>query len=150
MRFKKADVATAQPDMTPMIDVVFQLIAFFMVVVNFSAVSADERIKLPISSLARPPLSPPEDPLVLNMDHRGVLFYSGLEISMEEFTPYLKNERRIADYRRRAKNSSKLATTVIIRASQETPTGKVQELVQMCRNCRDSWSGPLAACQMNH
>ena len=42
-------------DMTPMIDVTFQLIAFFMFVLNFSEVDQDQRINLPSSELARPP-----------------------------------------------------------------------------------------------
>ena len=34
--------------MTPMIDVTFQLIAFFMFVLNFSEVDQDQRINLPL------------------------------------------------------------------------------------------------------
>ena len=37
--------------MTPMIDVTFQLIAFFMFVLNFSEVDQDQRINLPLSEL---------------------------------------------------------------------------------------------------
>ena len=39
-------------DMTPMIDVTFQLIAFFMFVLNFSEVDQDQRVNLPSSELA--------------------------------------------------------------------------------------------------
>ena len=42
-------------DMTPMIDIVFQLIAFFMVITNFEQTQADERVKLPRDALAKPP-----------------------------------------------------------------------------------------------
>ena len=42
-------------DMTPMIDVVFQLLAFFMVITNFEQTQADERVKLPRDQLAKPP-----------------------------------------------------------------------------------------------
>ena len=41
--------------MTPMIDMTFQLIAFFMVLINFSEVEQDQRITLPASELAKPP-----------------------------------------------------------------------------------------------
>lgn len=133
MRFKKHELSGARPDMTPMIDIVFQLIAFFMVVINFSAVNADERIKLPVTQLARPPLAPAEDTLVLNLDARGVLYYAGSEITLEEFTPYLKRERQRSEYTRRVIGAEKLPTTVIIRAGRETPTGRVQQLIQMCQ-----------------
>ena len=52
--------------MTPMIDIVFQLIAFFMIVTNFEQTQADERVKLPADELARPPIAPREQELVIN------------------------------------------------------------------------------------
>lgn len=45
-------------DMTPMIDMTFQLIAFFMFVVNFSEAEQDDRIQLPSSQLAKPAEAP--------------------------------------------------------------------------------------------
>jgi biopolymer transport protein ExbD len=54
-------------DMTPMIDIVFQLITFFMVVINFDAADADERVRMAISDLARPPKVKPTGELVLQM-----------------------------------------------------------------------------------
>ncbi|MFN7292338.1 MAG: ExbD/TolR family protein, partial [Pirellula sp.] len=44
----------AEGDMTPMIDMVFQLIIFFMVLINFSQDDQNEKIKLPSSELAKP------------------------------------------------------------------------------------------------
>ena len=41
MRINKSDAALAEVDMTPMIDIVFQLIAFFMVISNFEQTQAD-------------------------------------------------------------------------------------------------------------
>lgn len=133
MRFKNPDVAGADPDMMPLIDIVFQLIAFFMVVINFSAVNADERIKLPVSVLARPADAPPEEPLTLNLDAEGIVLYNGQEIRLEDFRPFLQNERQLAEYRRLAAGAEKLRTTVILRAGRDIPFGKVQQLIQMCQ-----------------
>ena len=56
MRFKrKAQPESPELDMTPMIDMTFQLIAFFMVLLNFGESEIDARIKLPSSQLAKPP-----------------------------------------------------------------------------------------------
>ena len=49
---------SAESDMTPMIDMAFQLIAFFMVLINFSEADQNERIHLPSSELAKPPDAP--------------------------------------------------------------------------------------------
>ena len=54
-------------DMTPMIDMAFQLIAFFMLVINFSDVEQDQRIHLPASELAKPPQAPYEEPLTIHL-----------------------------------------------------------------------------------
>ncbi len=54
-------------DMTPMIDIVFQLLTFFMVVINFEAADADERVKMAVSDLARPPKVKPAETLVVQV-----------------------------------------------------------------------------------
>ena len=58
MRFKRKTENIFEGDLTPMIDVVFQLIAFFMLIINFSEVVKSEEIQLPLSELAKPPEEP--------------------------------------------------------------------------------------------
>ena len=67
MKFQKTEPAVAEVDMTPMIDIVFQLIAFFMVISNFEQTQADERVKLPADQLARPAKTKRDNELVLNI-----------------------------------------------------------------------------------
>ena len=60
MRVKSREVGELlEADMTPMIDIVFQLIAFFMVLVNFTQVDQDARVVLPSSVLSKPPEKQP-------------------------------------------------------------------------------------------
>ena len=40
--------------MTPMIDMTFNLIAFFMLLINFSQSEQNDRVILPVSELAKP------------------------------------------------------------------------------------------------
>ena len=47
----KMDIS-AEGDMTPMIDMTFQLIAFFMVLINFAEDNNNQTIKLPASEIA--------------------------------------------------------------------------------------------------
>ena len=47
-------------DLTPMIDMTFLLIAFFMLLINFSEVDRAEEIMLPSSMLAKPPETRPD------------------------------------------------------------------------------------------
>ena len=56
MKFNKAKTSEIlEGDLTPMIDMTFQLIAFFMLLINFSEVDRAEEITLPLAVLAIPP-----------------------------------------------------------------------------------------------
>ena len=44
----------AEPNLTPLLDVVFQLITFFMLVINFSSENYDQRVRLPVAESAVP------------------------------------------------------------------------------------------------
>src|SRR5215510_10060323 len=70
----------AEPNLTPLLDVVFQLITFFMLVINFSNDNYDQRVRLPVAGTARPVEEGEkvaEDRLVLNVDTRGHLLMNG-------------------------------------------------------------------------
>ena len=48
MRFRRKSTQILEGDLTPMIDMTFQLIAFFMLIINFSEVEKSEEINLPL------------------------------------------------------------------------------------------------------
>jgi biopolymer transport protein ExbD len=56
----------AEPNLTPILDMVFQLITFFMLVINFKAQETDRKLKLPVVGSARPVDSKNDRILVLN------------------------------------------------------------------------------------
>jgi biopolymer transport protein ExbD len=117
-------------DMTPMIDVTFQLIAFFMFVLNFSEVDTDQRINLPASELARPPDAPYSAPLTVQMTANETILFAGDEMSADALQSALMREAQII----RAYPNKKLSdVTVVIRADRLAKTGKVQEIIQMCQ-----------------
>ncbi len=59
----------AEPDLTPMLDMVFQLVTFFMLVINFKGAALDQTLQLPVLGSARPLEWKGEfEPLVLNID----------------------------------------------------------------------------------
>ena len=62
MKIKSKEVDLAEGDLTPMIDMTFQLIAFFMVLINFSQTETNDRVVLPSSQLVKPPEAPLEFP----------------------------------------------------------------------------------------
>lgn len=144
MRFKNEKPAIVEINMTPMIDIVFQLIAFFMVVINFEQTQADERVKLPHDELARPPQTARPSKRVINIgydrDKQGeitsgpfvILPGIGRQFSWPRDQGGFKESLgRIA---RSLKRDEKLKeTTIEIRADVKTPGGVVTDVIGACQ-----------------
>ena len=131
MRFPKPKSKEADADLTPMIDMTFQLIAFFTVLINFSDAEQNERVKLPLSELAKPPESAIDDPIFLHLTKQGSVFFGGEEIpSVSGVEAYLVREANIMN----RKGQSPSDATVIIRADAAAKAGHVKQLIQTCQN----------------
>jgi biopolymer transport protein ExbD len=123
-------MAQAEMDMTPMIDVTFQLIAFFMFVLNFSEVDQDRRVNLPSSELAKPPEVAYEQPLTIQLTADEQIIFAGDYLSPDELKAALQREAQIIKTHPEKKVED---TTIIIRADRFAKTGKVQEIIQLCQ-----------------
>lgn len=117
--------------MTPMIDMTFQLIAFFMVLINFDASDQDERCLLPSSTLAKPPNVRSETPIVLQLLKDGTCVVGGQAYAdIALIKPVLQNEASILQL----KNKSPADANIIIRAHLSSKTGKVQDMIKLCQD----------------
>ena len=115
--------------MTPMIDMTFQLIAFFMVLLNFADTEQNERIRLPSSELAKPPETAFESPVVLQLTKNDTVLFGGDEIPISGLSRPLSLERQVIE----AKKRNPADATVIIRADADAKTGTVQTVIQKCQ-----------------
>lgn len=140
MKIPHAKPTIVEADMTPMIDMTFQLIAFFMIVTNFEQTQADERVKLPADRLARPPKVAREQSVVLNVGFERDL--SGNKLSPDPVIFYGTEKIRVLDYKSRLEREYQLSErqygeakardiTIEIRADGDVPTGLIQELIKM-------------------
>jgi len=117
-------------DYTPMIDMTFQLIAFFMILINFAEGEQDQRVQLPTSTLAKPPDAPFEAPITIQMVRDGEVIMNGqLLPEVNAIRPYLNNEKEVL----RLKNQSEKDATIIIRADRNAKTGFVQRVIKVCQ-----------------
>lgn len=115
-------------DLTPMIDMTFLLIAFFMLVINFSEAEQDQRVTLPESQLAIPPEQPYEDELTIHLTAGGRYAFGGRDLaSIDELRSALLLEKQLIE---RREDKQLADVTVIIRADQDAYTGWVQEVMQ--------------------
>lgn len=142
MKPRAPSIEMSDPDMTPMIDIVFQLLTFFMIAINFENTKADERVKLPKDVLAKPPEVKPEHELVLNFGFERTIdgkkkspiptiFYNGEDVEVGKLGPELEQEKRIME----AQHGKEVIkdVTVLIRADADVPTGLIQELIKKCQ-----------------
>lgn len=135
IRASKTSVS-AESDMTPMIDMTFQLIAFFMVLLNFGEGERDQRIHLPASEIAKPIDAPVQAPLVLQLDRDGMVLWGGERIPVEAMAQKLLVEQQIVEGvdMGSPKGDEKMATAnVVIRADGRVPTGTVKKLIAACQ-----------------
>jgi biopolymer transport protein ExbD len=130
MRVRKKDSGVYEGDLTPMIDMTFQLIAFFMVLINFTQAEQNERIQLPGSELAKPPEGPLEFPITLHLTKESDVIIGGQEIPMAALRPFLVKEKQVLESQKRSQTDA----TIVIRAHKEAQTGKVQELIKRCQD----------------
>jgi biopolymer transport protein ExbD len=130
MKVKRANVEPVEMDMTPMIDMTFQLIAFFMILINFDASEQDESIQLPLSALAKPPESALESPITIQLTKDGKPVLAGQPYdTVTSIKPLLENERYVLQSQGRSEKDA----TIIIRAHRDAKTGIVQEVIKTCQ-----------------
>ena len=121
--------STTDVDMTPMIDIVFQLITFFIFTLNFSDAEQDDRIQLPLSQLAKPVPGPVEKPITLQVTNTSSVIYAGELIPVPQIGGYLEREKAsLVNAGRQPADA-----TVIVRADGRAKTGEVQEVVKICQ-----------------
>jgi len=122
MRFRKQKNGKsgvgATLDLTPIVDVVFNLLIFFALSLNFAATSGGINVKLPSASSAEPVKS---EQLTINLTQSGQLYYNDKEISIDELPAKLKS---IEDKE----------SIVIIRADNTVPHGQVVEVMDIVKS----------------
>jgi biopolymer transport protein ExbD len=117
-------------DMTPMIDICFQLLTFFCFILNFSGAEQDERVMLPFSTLAKPPETAADTPITLQVTKEGHVIIVGQTFpAPDDALPTLNLERSLLEQ----KGKSPTDATVIIRGHRDAQTGAIQELIKVAQ-----------------
>jgi len=129
--------ASAEPNLTPILDMVFQLITFFMLVINFKSASMDLTLKLPVVGSARPvDMKGQEELLILNINSLGKLNVYGVE---KDIDSYIAGEAQASLIEARRDNpdlkpGDELPTSVVIRADKGTPFKLLNRVIKACQD----------------
>jgi biopolymer transport protein ExbD len=129
------ELSEGKPNLTPILDVVFQLVTFFMLVANFKAAAIDTTLKLPVVGSARPVEIQGERHIVLNIDKEGELRVYGRSMPIKE---YINNEMMVLALEQRRINpdfaeGDELPVTVVIRADRATPFPLLNRVIRTCQ-----------------
>lgn len=129
MKLRRPQSGIVEADLTPMIDMAFQLIAFFMVLINFTEADQDARVQVPSSALAKPPEAPLDAPITIQLTRDGEILFGGEILTAEGLNRYLIREADLL----RLKSKTAADATVIIRADAQIEAGKVQDVIKLCQ-----------------
>ncbi len=132
--------ANAEPNLTPVLDMVFQLITFFMLVINFKANLIDRAMELPIVGTARPVNK--EDhrmQIMVNLNSKGQFTVYNKPIPDEKIPDYIAMQAQSAKLSERRLNpnfdeNGELSTEVVIRADSATPFSKLYQVIKECQD----------------
>jgi biopolymer transport protein ExbD len=127
-----------EPNLTPLLDMVLQLVMFFMMVANFTMEQVNEDVKLPLAQSARPPDKSEVDVVYLNLNGEGKVMVTGRNEplnSMAEVKYYLQTSFKEAQDAAKARNdnSGQVKTVVIIRADQNADFAPVFNILRECK-----------------
>ena len=120
MSFLRKPTDEPRIDLTPMVDVVFLLLIFFMISTTFVE-SPGISIKLPESSAQTVDREPKEIKVYLSSE--GVIYHRDKKISLDDFKALLAQHQSEAEQ-----------TTVLLLADQESRHGKVVTLMDLARD----------------
>lgn len=121
------DPARMEVNMTPLLDVVLQLITFFMMLVHLGVqIEASEiEVRLPLAPAALPGGVIADDRLVVAVGPDGALLVDGQALLGPGAAAWWASEAR----RRGALNAEELPTRVIIRADREANYGAIRSVL---------------------
>jgi biopolymer transport protein ExbD len=129
---------SAEPNLTPILDMVFQLITFFMLVINFKSASMDLELKLPVLGSARPVDAGGSDLLILNITQDGALKILGQEFRDSAIESQIRTQagasREVAKKENRdLKDEDDLPSLVVLRADKSTPFSLLNRVIKDCQ-----------------
>jgi biopolymer transport protein ExbD len=111
-------------NMTPMIDVVFQLIIFFLVVSEIVSYDHIDNLTLPVAQAAVEERKMP-DRLVISIDNANKVFVGGQPRTMAEVERFLRIEKKI-----RGTTGQKTGQPVLIQADRHADWRVVQDIIE--------------------
>lgn len=124
--------SSEEPDLTAMLDVVMQLLMYFILCVHFDKEEVSEDIMLPNSQQAKAAVKGEGDLLFMNVNKDGKVEVLGEKDPMDVSQTEYWLDKRAMDARDASK-SDKINTAIVLRADRGASYGQVFEIMQSCK-----------------
>lgn len=121
IKFRESSISSSL-SMTPLIDVVFLLLIFFLVTSRFEKEEREIDIDLPDASQSVPLIEQPSE-IVVNLDGEGRIVVDGRPRGLDELEGIL----------RQASVNNPLTQTVLIRSDRRAPVGAFISVIDVCK-----------------
>ena len=128
----------AEPNLTPLLDLVLQLVMFFMLCANFVMEQVNETIKLP-EAIAAKSLDKTQDAyLILNVTEQGKVLLRPGDPVLEgpvQVLSHMRNQFEFDKARTRPQDweAGKGRSIIILRAHKDCSFKQVHDVMQACR-----------------
>ena len=120
-------------NLTPLIDVIFLLLIFFLVAARLDESERDMQVPLPSASSAMPMVSEPSE-LIINIDQSGNYFVGGAQLDATAL------ERTV----KQAMADNPTSTAVVIRAHRRVELQSPVTAMDICQRCQAGYSLSIA------
>ncbi len=150
----------AEPNLTPLLDVVLQLLMFFMMCVNFVSEQVNEDVKLPKSQAVKPMDKADADYLFINLKpftladfqdrvssdklvqlqekfregDECILVLGKDPMRLNEFRIWLRQQFDDAKQIAQQRGANEVTTAIVIRAHKEAEYKQFFDIMQLCKN----------------
>jgi biopolymer transport protein ExbD len=128
-----------EPNMTPLLDLVLQLVMFFMLCANFVMEQTSAEIKLPEAFAAKALDKGEESPIFLNINEQGKVLLTPEQRGKDD-TETLDNEIQVQNFmalqaslEKRRTGKKEPESSVILRVDKSTPFEKTYKIMKACR-----------------
>ena len=131
-----------EPNFTPLLDLVLQLVMFFMICANFVMEQTAEEIKLPEAVSGKALDKDQAEVIFLNVNKEGkvILTPDQWEGDAKDKTQTLDNEVQVQRYMERAAKreltktgKKELEAALVLRVDESTPFDKTYRIMKACR-----------------
>jgi biopolymer transport protein ExbD len=118
---RESDIENIHIDFVPMVDVLFNLLIFFLLATTIAQVEREMNIALPFAKSAGPITAALRE-LVINVDAQGQVILSGRKVSLDDLKQVVQQAVETNPEQK-----------VVVRADRHVPYGTVVGVLDICK-----------------